>query len=680
MPTTRHALLPSEDESATARTASRPGSPSRRSPSATADPGSTSRRSSAENTTPTTVHLVSHRTACTRCSRCSPEHDGRACRDTAWPRPAICQLGGAERAPSTLAFDGRGRRPPARDRARAAMADAARQPHAVHRHLPVHATRVDGALRLHQLRDRIAVTGSPCCTVPSRVERCRGAGRGDPLGAAGRRRRRLGGRSPSRRPRSGPVAAGPRSLRRGGGSPRGPTSPTTSTPSPPGASPRTPAAGARRLRRCGRRRSRRAASSTRERVLMSKHWMDKVWSWDHCFNALALAPGTPDAALDQFLAPFDHQDDERCAARLRHPLRGALQLRQAAHPRLGAARACATADARSTGDELDGDLRRPGPLDQVLARRTAGAPGTQLPYYQHGNDSGWDNATTFDVDRVIESPTSPPSSCSSSTCWPTSADELDRPSSALARQRGRAAGRALLDQLWTGTEFVAGRSPSGRRLSTATACSTCMPLVLGERPARATSARRWPTASRTTSPRTAWPPSRRPRRTTRPTATGAARSGRRPPPSSRTGCGAAGSPRPRGRRQRPVPRAVRDAPGSPRTSTPAPARACATAPTPGPPPSTSSSPRLTPSERADGRVQKRHPSGSTCPAVEAGGAVPGLRSGGSVDPSQPSSSAACEEAIRNAVVGDVAGRGSRSTWPWLAGPRHASLEDHANDA
>ena len=26
-------------------------------------------------------------------------------------------------------------------------------------------------------------------------------------------------------------------------------------------------------------------------VLMSKHWMDKVWSWDHCFNALALAAG-----------------------------------------------------------------------------------------------------------------------------------------------------------------------------------------------------------------------------------------------------------------------------------------------------------------------------------------------------------------------------------------------------
>jgi hypothetical protein len=46
----------------------------------------------------------------------------------------------------------------------------------------------------------------------------------------------------------------------------------------------------------------------REAILMSKHWMDKVWSWDHCFNAIALAGADTDAAIDQFLLPFDHQD------------------------------------------------------------------------------------------------------------------------------------------------------------------------------------------------------------------------------------------------------------------------------------------------------------------------------------------------------------------------------------
>ena len=46
----------------------------------------------------------------------------------------------------------------------------------------------------------------------------------------------------------------------------------------------------------------------RPAVLMSKHWMDKVWSWDHCFNAIALAAGEPELAWHQFHLPFDHQD------------------------------------------------------------------------------------------------------------------------------------------------------------------------------------------------------------------------------------------------------------------------------------------------------------------------------------------------------------------------------------
>lgn len=48
---------------------------------------------------------------------------------------------------------------------------------------------------------------------------------------------------------------------------------------------------------------------TRPAVLMSKHWMDKVWSWDHCFNAIALASGEPELAWHQFHLPFDHQDE-----------------------------------------------------------------------------------------------------------------------------------------------------------------------------------------------------------------------------------------------------------------------------------------------------------------------------------------------------------------------------------
>lgn len=142
---------------------------------------------------------------------------------------------------------------------------------------------------------------------------------------------------------------------------------------------------------------------TRESVLMSKHWMDKVWSWDHTFNALALAPGAPELALDQFLAPFDHQDaagampdsithSEVLYNFVKPPIHGwaLTRLRE----RLG----------RPLGRvELETVYARLARWSRFwLDSRTVA--GRALPYYQHGNDSGWDNSTTFDHDRVIEAP------------------------------------------------------------------------------------------------------------------------------------------------------------------------------------------------------------------------------------------------------------------------------------
>lgn len=141
----------------------------------------------------------------------------------------------------------------------------------------------------------------------------------------------------------------------------------------------------------------------REAVLMSKHWMDKVWSWDHAFNALALAPGLPDLALDQFLTPFDHQDangalpdsvthSEVLYNFVKPPIHG-WALREL---RSRLARPLTEAELSDVYDRLARWCRF------WLESRTA--PGSDLPHYQHGNDSGWDNATTFDADRIIESP------------------------------------------------------------------------------------------------------------------------------------------------------------------------------------------------------------------------------------------------------------------------------------
>jgi len=141
----------------------------------------------------------------------------------------------------------------------------------------------------------------------------------------------------------------------------------------------------------------------REAVLMSKHWMDKVWSWDHCFNALALAAAEPRAAVDQFLLPFDHQaptgalpdsitHSEVLYNFVKPPIHGWMWARLRG----------VLPDAVVAEAAPEVYLRLAAWTRFWLDRRRA--PGSALPYYEHGNDSGWDNSTVFADDRLVESP------------------------------------------------------------------------------------------------------------------------------------------------------------------------------------------------------------------------------------------------------------------------------------
>ncbi|WP_105968157.1 amylo-alpha-1,6-glucosidase [Streptomyces geranii] len=219
---------------------------------------------------------------------------------------------------------------------------------------------------------------------------------------------------------------------------------------------------------------------TRPAVLMSKHWMDKVWSWDHCFNALALAPGHPETAWDQFSLPFDHQDE---SGALPDSVTHSEVLYNFVKPPIH-------------GWTL-GHLRRrlPKPLTRaqlaeaynrltrwtdfwLTARR---APGATLPHYQHGNDSGWDNATTFDPDRVAVT-------ADLTAVLILQLDELARLAAELgfeddARHRTQTADTlqtALLRELWDGERFLA-RPAHGGALSRSASLLDLMPIVLGDR-------------------------------------------------------------------------------------------------------------------------------------------------------------------------------------------------------
>jgi hypothetical protein len=213
----------------------------------------------------------------------------------------------------------------------------------------------------------------------------------------------------------------------------------------------------------------------RESVLMSKHWMDKVWSWDHCFNALAISPGDPALALDQFLTPFDHLDgsgampdsvthSEILYNFVKPPIHGwtLAKLRRETELDRGSLLEIHHALVRSTSFWLD--YRR--------------VPGHALPHYQHGNDSGWDNSTTFDHDRVIESPDLAGFLLTQLEVLIELSAELGLDGSDAWRAHRDEVAAALLGQLWTGESFIA-RSAGAGRISKIGSLLNLLPIVAG---------------------------------------------------------------------------------------------------------------------------------------------------------------------------------------------------------
>jgi glycogen debranching enzyme len=215
---------------------------------------------------------------------------------------------------------------------------------------------------------------------------------------------------------------------------------------------------------------------TRPAVLMSKHWMDKVWSWDHCFNAIALAAGQPELAWHQFQLPFDHQDSsgalpdsvthsEILYNYVKPPIHGwALRhLRQRLPEPIGRAELAETYDRLARWTDF-----------WLTARRV---PGHDLPHYQHGNDSGWDNATTFDGDRVIQSADLAAFLVMQLRCLADLATELGEPAHrwAVAADQIRA---AMMSQLWNGERFEARSTRTGERRAS-TSLLDLMPIALG---------------------------------------------------------------------------------------------------------------------------------------------------------------------------------------------------------
>lgn len=146
---------------------------------------------------------------------------------------------------------------------------------------------------------------------------------------------------------------------------------------------------------------------TRPAMYMSKNWMTNIWSWDHCFNAMALAQNQPVAAWDQIMLMMENQHES-----------GVLP--DFVNDRFTSWSCCKPPIhgwAISWMEERYEILsKNPERLQEIYpslvkwtdfwlkVRGSTGSGKTGIPQYFHGNDSGWDNSTIFREGGPVESP------------------------------------------------------------------------------------------------------------------------------------------------------------------------------------------------------------------------------------------------------------------------------------
>lgn len=218
----------------------------------------------------------------------------------------------------------------------------------------------------------------------------------------------------------------------------------------------------------------------RPAMYMSKNWMTSVWSWDHCFNAMALARRDPALAWDQFMLPFDRQDEsgalpdswndqEAVWNFCKPPVHGwTLAWMRRRTDQIGTDRLA----------EIYMPLRRW--TEWWFASRDDDHDG--FPQYNHGNDSGWDNATVFHAGVPVEGP-------DLAAFLVLQMEELAEIARALGKDREESEWRTrarellerMLDHFWRGGRFVAPRSGSHAVFEEGDSLFNFLPVVLGRR-------------------------------------------------------------------------------------------------------------------------------------------------------------------------------------------------------
>ena len=213
-------------------------------------------------------------------------------------------------------------------------------------------------------------------------------------------------------------------------------------------------------------------------VLMSKNYMNSLWSWDHCFNAMALAFIDFDLSWNQFMVPFDFQDIE---GNLQDAMTDRSYVANFVKPPVHGWTLRRLMETSDIGDEKLKEIYEPlcRWTDWWFAYMDFDSDG--IPQYMHGNDSGWDNSTAFRFGTPVESPDLAAFLIYQMDVLSDIAEHLDKKSeSDLWREKADKTLQLFIDKQSDGKIFYAVKNGEEEWIQTDSLIN-CLPVLLGKR-------------------------------------------------------------------------------------------------------------------------------------------------------------------------------------------------------
>jgi len=234
-------------------------------------------------------------------------------------------------------------------------------------------------------------------------------------------------------------------------------------------------------------------------LFMSKNWMCNVWSWDQSFNAMALARGQPELAMDQMLVLVDHQDefgaypDSVNDVKIHYnfskpPVHGMVfqeMLKRMPHK---PSKEVMERMYISLGKQADWWMKYRR-IDELEKRDGTGSGNPSsgkdvykaLPYYLHGNDSGWDNSTMFSKGVPLVAPDlSALLILQMDVLSELAMDMGKNEESARWKSRADQLQKDMIEGLWRKDHFVARLGVDGSDVESESLIPW-LPLILGKR-------------------------------------------------------------------------------------------------------------------------------------------------------------------------------------------------------